>query len=369
MQPKTNSNCSLQRNRREFIRDSALAAAGLAMGVQALAEESSVRKALNYNENMGYRPCGKTGLLISNVCMGGHWKRLDMVVPGVFKTAGLFDLNINNDPEFAKNRYAVVSRCIEKGINYIDACVGAEVVAYAKALKGRRSQMYLGYSWYEKEARNAEWRSAKKLLQSFDEGLQEAKLDYVDLWRITCHEQGGDHSFNESAEIAEALDTAKRQGKARFTGVSSHDRRWLKMMIEEFPGQMEIVVTPYTAKSKVAPTDSLFDAVKQHQVGVFGIKPFANNSLFKGNSAPDSPEAEEDSRRARLAIRNILANPAITAPIPGLISAEQVDNVAMAAKESRELDRAEARELEMANNESWSKLTPDYQWLKNWEYV
>jgi aryl-alcohol dehydrogenase-like predicted oxidoreductase len=102
------------------------------------------------------------------------------------------------------------------------------------------------------------------------------------------------------------------------------------MMIEEFPDQMEIVVTPYTAKSKVAPTDSLFDAVKQHQVGVFGIKPFANNSLFKGNSAPHSPEAEEDSRRARLAIRYILANPAITAPIPGLISAAQVDNVAMA---------------------------------------
>ena len=365
---KTAPRCS-NRSRREFLRDSAIAMAGIAVSAHSLAADNSKSKALNYNENMDYRPCGRTGLMISNVCMGGHWKRLDMVVPGVFKTAGLFDLRINNDPEFAKNRYDVVTRCIERGINYIDACVGAEVVAYAKALKGRRDKMHLGYSWYEKEARNGEWRTAKKLLLGLDSGLKEAGIDYVDLWRITCHEQGGDHTFNESCEIAEALDTAKRQGKARFTGVSSHDRRWLKMMIEEFPEQMEIIVTPYTAKSKVAPTDSLFEIAQKAQVGIFGIKPFANNTLFKGDSAPNSPNADEDNRRARLAVRYILSNPAITAPIPGLISPQQVDNVADAIKERRDLDRAELRDLEHAGNEAWAKLSPDYQWLKKWEYV
>jgi aryl-alcohol dehydrogenase-like predicted oxidoreductase len=242
-------------------------------------------------------------------------------------------------------------------------------VAYAKALKGRRDQMYLGYSWYEKEARNGEWRTAKKLLQGLDEGMKEAGLDYVDLWRITCHEQGGDHTFNESCEFAEALATAKRQGKARFTGVSSHDRRWLKMMIEEFPDQMEIIVTPYTAKSKVAPKDSLFDVARKARVGIFGIKPFANNTLFKGDSAPNSPDADEDNRRARLAVRYILTNTAITAPIPGLISPQQVDNVAEAIKERRQLARTELGDLEKAGNEAWAKLSPDYQWLKNWEYV
>jgi aryl-alcohol dehydrogenase-like predicted oxidoreductase len=357
------------RSRREFLRDSTLAMAGLALGGQAGAADTPATKPLNYNENMDYRPCGRTGLMISSVCLGGHWKRLDMVVAGVFKTATLFDMRINNDPEFAKNRQAVVTRCIERGVNYIDACVGAEVVAYAKALKGRRDQMHLGYSWAEKEARVGEWRTAQRLLQGLDEGLKEAGLDYVDLWRITCHEQGGDHTYNESCEVAEALDTAKRQGKARFTGVSSHDRRWLKMMIEEFPSQMEIIVTPYTAKSKVAPKDSLFELAQKAKVGIFGIKPFANNTLFKGDSAPNSPDAEEDSRRARLAVRYILSNPAITAPIPGLISPPQVDNVADAIQERRQLDRAELRDLNRAGDEAWAKLSPDYQWLKNWEYV
>jgi aryl-alcohol dehydrogenase-like predicted oxidoreductase len=104
-------------------------------------------------------------------------------------------------------------------------------------------------------------------------------------------------------------------------------------------------------------------------VGVFGIKPFASGSLFKGDSALDSPDKEEDSRRARLAIRYILCNPAITAPIPGMVHTQQVDNVALAVQERRKLDVAEAKELEGAMEEAWAKLPDDYQWLKNWEYV
>ena len=32
--------------------------------------------------------------------------------------------------------------------------------------------------------------------------------------------------------------------------------------------------------------------MKKHDVGWFGIKPFASNSLFKGDSSPDSPTLE-----------------------------------------------------------------------------
>jgi hypothetical protein len=100
-----------------------------------------------------------------------------------------------------------------------------------------------------------------------------------------------------------------------------------------------------------------------------GIKPFSSNSLFKGNSAPGNPHAEEDDRRARLAIRYILCNPVITAPIPGMISIEQVDNVAKAVRERRKLDLSEQLELDRAMEEAWAKLPPDCEWLKDWEYV
>jgi aryl-alcohol dehydrogenase-like predicted oxidoreductase len=64
-----------------------------------------------------------------------------------------------------------------------------------------------------------------------------------------------------------------------------------------------------------------------------------------------------------------MCNPAITAPIPGMISPEQVDNVALAVKERRELDQDELAELDRANRRAWANLPPDYQWLKQWQYV
>lgn len=348
------------RSRREFLRDTALATAGLAASVNALAAAEASAKALNYNPDMEYRRLGRTGLNISAVCLGGHWKRIDTVV----STAGGID-----GPDFRQNRYDVVSRCIERGINYIDACTGSEVLVYSRALKGRRDQMHLGFSWFEEEMRNDNFRRADKLLATLEKGMKEAGLDHVDLWRVTMQEQSGQHARTEVDEMMKALATAKQQGKARATGFSSHDRPHIQSMIETYPSVVDVVVTPYTAKSKVLPTDSVFEALRRHDVGMFGIKPFASNSLFKGSSAPDDPQADADDRRARLALRHILCNPAVTAPIPGMISLHQVDNAADAVKERRQLDAAERAELERATTEMWARLPADYQWLKNWEYV
>jgi aryl-alcohol dehydrogenase-like predicted oxidoreductase len=242
------------------------------------------------------------------------------------------------------------------------------VLAYSQALKDRRDKMYMGLSYSGKEVRHEEYRTAKKLMEGFDSLLKESKQEYTDLWRITCYEPGGKHTFNTSCELVTALEKAKKQGKARHIGISSHDHRWHKMMIEQFPN-LEVILLPYTSMTKVLPKDSLFDAVKKYDVGVFGIKPFSSNSLFKGNSAPDSPHAEGDNRLARLAIRYILLNPAITAPIPGLISIPQVDNMARAIQERRELDLKEQAELEHASRAAFAKLPAHYQWLKDWEYV
>ena len=362
--------------RREFIRDGTVAAAGLAVGAGAAGSQSAqagdvgalIRRTRSYNPDMEYRRLGKTGLWVSAVCLGGHWKRIDKMVPGVFKGRGWLSADLNSDG-FKKNRRDVVTRCIESGINYIDACTWQECVAYAEALRGRRDAMHLGFSWYQEEMRNGRFRTTKALLGTLDKGMSKAKLDYVDVWRITMHEQSGKHTEGEVEEMMGALEKARQQGKVRFTGASTHDRPHIKWMIETYPTVFQVVVTPYTAKSKIRPKDSVFDAVKKHDMGVFGIKPFAGNSLFKGDSSPGNPQAEEDDRLARLAIRYILATDAITAPIPGMINTHQVDNVVTAIKERRELDVAEARELEQAMDEAWAKLPPHRQWLKDWEYV
>jgi hypothetical protein len=109
--------------------------------------------------------------------------------------------------------------------------------------------------------------------------------------------------------------------------------------------------------------------LKKYDVGWFGIKPFSNTSLFKGDSSPGNPHAEQDDRLARLAIQYILCNPAITAPIPGLINPHQVDNVARAVRERHQLSATDTKELEEAMDRAWANLPAGYHWLKNWEYV
>jgi predicted aldo/keto reductase-like oxidoreductase len=355
--------------------DSAAAAAGTAL---ALTAPSIVRagnptgadtsKILNYNSEMEYRRCGKTGLMISAITLGGHWKR----VAGLINTreaAGWMTMEIQN-PAFQKNRAEVVSRAIERGMNYVDACCGEEIMAYAKALKGRRDKMYFGYSWHVKESRFPEWRSAAKLKQGLDEGMKEAGLEYVDLWRISLLTNSNDHSDTELDEAAAALDWAKKSGRARFIGVSSHDRAHLKKIIEKYPAQMEVILTPYTAKTKVVEdANGLWAAIQKADVGWFGIKPFASNSVFKGDSMPGNKHEEEDNRIARLTLRAILCNKAITAPMPGLITTAQVDNAALAVKERRELDVAEKAELDGLMDRAFANLPANYQWLKQWEYV
>ncbi len=218
----------------------------------------------------------------------------------------------------------MVDRSLEIGINYIDSTGSGELRRDLKALGSRREKVYLALSETGKEPRNPDFRTAGKLLGTLDEALKGAQLEYTDLWRITVYEPGGRHTFDTCCEVMEALEKAKKQGKARFIGISSHDRRWFKMMIEQFP-QLEVVLFPFTTMSKAAPKDGLFAALKKCDVGALGIKPFAGGSLFSGDK-------EEDLRRARLAIRYILHSNTVL-PIPGLNNVAEVDNVAQAMAE------------------------------------
>lgn len=217
-------------SRRQFMRDGAMVAAGVAVGFgvnTAGAKSVDTSKILNYNPNMEYRRQGKTNLMVSAVCLGGH------------------------SGSRQEERNKIVSRAIDIGINYIDACTKGEVIRDAKALKGRRDKMYLALSHCGRETRNENFRTAKKLLESLDEVLQDSNQEYTDLWRITCYEPGGRHTFDTACEMVKAMETAKKQGKARFVGLSTHDRRWIKFLAEYFP-QIDCICFPFTTMSKRA---------------------------------------------------------------------------------------------------------------------
>ena len=399
-------------SRRDFVKTGAVAAAGVAAGITPIptvyAGNPTGEKTdgiVNYNEQMEYRRAGRTDWMISAVCLGGHWKRVNTVVPGLFEGKSWLSADLESK-EFEKNRYDVVTQCIERGINYIDACTKQEVIMYAKALKGRRDKMHLGFSWYQEEMRSlsSEMAKAEKagepkppgwitkmLKQAIDNGFKETGLEYVDVWRITCFEQSGQHTDNQMEEMCAALAWAKKSGRARFTGISSHDRPHIKKWIQSNPDELDVIVTPYTAKTRMEGTkvevaeegeaarvtrmedgsweNSLWYAMQKCDVAWFGIKPFASGSMFKGDSSPGNEQEEEDNQIARLTIRSILTNPVITAPIPGMITPAQVDNVATAVLQRRALDVKEQAELDAATDRAYANLPYHYRWLNDWNTV
>ena len=353
-------------NRRMFIQTSAAAVGVAALGgnfVASAADEPAIRKTPSFNPDMEYRRLGATGLWVSAICLGGHWKRVNEVtghakIPGVGIPKDAADAEV-----LFKNRHDVVTRCLEVGINYVDACTEAEILAYGKALQGRRDKMYMSFDMWPRCPRSPKYCKAEELLTLLETGMKAAKIDYVDVWRLVCSTPGS-HSEADEAEFIKAFEKAKKDGKARFTGASSHGRPWLKRLAETYPQHFQVLLFPYTAATKELPQDSLFEAVRKHDIGTFGIKPFAGGSLFSGVKNP-----KECSERARLTLRYILGNPAITAPIPGLASVEEVDNAAEAVKERRRLSQSELRKLDGINQQMWAQLPHDYQWLKDWQYV
>lgn len=339
-----------QLSRRDFIQTTGTMAAGAAMGAAAPAPDP--RKTRSYNENMEYRRLGRTNLMISAISIGGHWKRIP------FKSGS---------EEFKKNRREVMNACLERGINYVDACSAGEVMAYAEAVRGRREEVYLAFDWTMARAPEIAG-SLDRLKQGMDEGLKKSGLDYVDLWRITLREQTTKNSVQEIETVMAALEWGKKTGKARSTGISTHHRPWIAEAVAKYP-QIEVVVTPYSAGSKEKPVGSMFDALRKHDVGFIGIKPFASGNLFASRGVPDSPTKQEDDERARLALRYVLCSDVMHATIPGLITIDQVKNAAAAVKERRQFDLAEAARYEQLAAGMWRSLPPSYHWLRDWEWV
>jgi len=345
-------------SRREFVREGAAVAAGATLGAGIVGKgETAVAspdptKTRSYNQNMEYRRLGRTGLMLSAVSMGGHWKRIPYQ-PG--------------SEDFKKNRREVMAAALDHGINYIDACWSGEVEVYAEALKGKREQIFFGFDWWGGRDPNIAG-SLQKMKDQLDEGMRKAGLDYVDVWRVTLREHATKNSEKEIETVAEALAWGKKTGKARATGVSTHHRPWIAEAVAKYPS-LEVIVTPYSAGTKEKPVGSMFDAFRKHDVGMIGIKPFASGTVFLSGGTPDSPTKAEDDQRARIALRHVLACDILAAAIPGLMTVDQVRNAAAAVKERRQFDLAETEFHQEIVEHMWNHLPQHYQWLREWEWV
>jgi len=383
-------------SRRTFIRDTSIAAAAtVAVGLSADAQSSTAlpaekkldtSKILNYNPQMGYRRLGKTNLIISEVSLGGHWR-----APWRDQSDGWWWGKFANEEvpdDVASNRTEVVSRAIDCGMNYLDITGAEECLCYGAAMKGRREKMIVGADDSKLCPRHDEYCNVDAQIHNVEECLRHFGTDYLDIWRVQAKMDG----TNTDADIEvmiEAFQKLHKQGKARHFGISSHSRPWAQHVIEKYP-QVEMFIFPCTAKTKEMdkpPTPdnieevkstygpdnkSVFQSLRDHDVGLITIKPFFGGTLLKTHGQVKLGAGnKEDNDLARLTIQCILnMNQAVTSVIPGLSTVYEVDNAARASY-TRPLGQTAADKewLSRITEQQWASLPPEYEWLRDWERV
>lgn len=389
-------------SRRAFLKQGSVFTAGVVSGV--VLSDSGVSEAkrkgktgpaadsariLNHHPQMMYRRLGKTGLMISEIVLGGHFNDphgqpfWDHFAGGELPAA------------VANNRIAVVDKCLDSGINCVDITSGGEALAYGAALKGRRDRMYIAADDGEYAMRQERHRNAEGQMRSIESCLTKLKTNHLDIWRPQFKYTGG-HRDLDLEMCIEVFEKARRQGKVRFLGMSTHDRAWAQHVLEKFP-QFAVVYTPYTLKSKAKPADlksidrtqlyepegqewwlkdtrqGLFEMARKNDVGVITTKPFSAGLIFSVTrqefGRPD-PTTDADRELARLTLACILTNPDISGVAVGMLLPSHVDNNLRACTERQALldDRGVLR-LRNAADRMWAQLPPEYGWLRQWEHV
>jgi L-glyceraldehyde 3-phosphate reductase len=201
-----------------------------------------------------------------------------------------------------------------------------------------------------------EWGSRKYLLASLDASLKRMKLDYVDIFYS--------HRFDPDTPLEEtmgALDSAVRQGKALYVGISSYDpeqTRRAAQILKELGTPCLIHQPSYSMLDRWV-EDGLLDVLTEQGIGCIAFSPLAQGQLTDRylNGIPSGARATKTERvwltpddvkknlpkiqklneiakkrgqsLAQMALAWVLRKPAVTSALIGASSVKQLeDNLA-----------------------------------------
>jgi L-glyceraldehyde 3-phosphate reductase len=327
-------------------------------------------------EHMRYRRSGRSGLQLPAVSLGlwqnfGYDRPLDLSRAIVRRAFDLgithFDLANNYGPPYgsAETNFGLLMK--QDLAPYRD-----ELIVSSKA----------GYDMWP--GPYGEWGSRKYLLASLDQSLQRMAVDYVDIFYS--------HRFDPETPLEEtmgALDTAVRQGKALYVGVSSYSAaktREAHGILRELGTPLFIHQPSYSMLNRWLEPE-LLDALGELGIGCIVFSPLAQGMLTdkylggipEGSRASRhgslSPELINDqtlgriralneiaSRRgqtlAQLALAWTLRDPRVTSTLVGASSVKQLE-ANVAALDKLELSDEELAEIDRFATDAeiniWSK--------------
>lgn len=239
---------------------------------------------------MKYRTLGRTGLKVSELCLGTM-------------TFGDNFFNIAVVDQAGAN--TMVSRCLDAGINFFDT---ADVYAYGQsetilgqALKDSgvvRDKMIVATkvrSAMSEEATagtadvNNVGLSRQHIFSSIEHSLRRLGMDYIDLYQV----HGWD-MLTPVEEILRSLDDLVRQGKVRYIGCSNWSARHLMKALtisqaKEWPGFVSLQA--YYSLVGRDLEHELLPLCREEGVGVLPWSPLSGGFL-SGKYRRDNPNPE-----------------------------------------------------------------------------
>ena len=293
---------------------------------------------------MEYRPLGRTGVQVSPLCLGammfGEWG------------------NPDHDDSIR-----IVHRALDAGINFVDTADvysgGESEEIVGKALAGRRDEIVLATKVHGSmgEDPNRRGNSRRWIVHEVEASLRRLQTDWIDLYQVHRPEPGTDID-----ETLGALTDLVRQGKIRYLGSSTFqpsqivEAQWTaeRRGRERFACEQP----PYSILVRGIEAEVL-PVCERYGMGVIPWSPLAGGWLsgrFRKDGDATSRRAErlpqrydlsipENQRKldaaealarlaeeagmplVQLALAFVLRHPAVTAPIVGPRTMEQLEGL------------------------------------------
>jgi L-glyceraldehyde 3-phosphate reductase len=251
-------------------------------------------------ERMRYRRCGRSGIKLPEMSLG-LWQNFGEERPLEHSRAILrraFDLGITHFD--LANNYGPPYGSAER--------VFGEVMA--RDLRPFRDELIVstkaGYDMWP--GPYGDWGSRKYLLASLDQSLGRMGLEYVDIFY--SHRADPDTPL---AETMGALDSAVRQGKALYAGISSYSperTREAAQIMRDLGTPLLIHQPSYSLLNRWIEPD-LLDTLEDEGMGCIVFSPLAQGLLttkYLGGVPEDSRAAQDGSFSRELLTEETLAH-------------------------------------------------------------
>lgn len=268
-------------SRRRFL------ATGLTLPAAALATPQTKKASASpapASGGLAFRTLGKTGLKVTSVGFG---------------------CMVTSDE-------SVVARAVDMGITYFDTARvygrGNNERMVGSALKGRRDKVVL--------SSKSTARTAAEAKAHLETSLKELGTDHLDIWYMHFR----DEPAAISDEIIPVWEDAKKEGKIRHIGVSTHNPNAIVDRVLQV-GKIEVVLSTYNFAIGAA-NDSAYQRFDEAGIGLVAMKVMAPASRAFGFKT--SGEHSNRPGGPLAALKWVLRNKRFGTTVPSMTDAEQL---------------------------------------------